>query len=1062
MAVGSMMFHRQALALDTQKTITQFSHRTWGVADHIEEVNAICQTTDGFLWIATINGLFRFDGSAFMQWEPKPDDPGLPGIPNELLGARDGSLWVGGKGFIVLLRDGHSKVFVLRNPEERAIVDALCETKEGTVWAGTSLGLYRLNRMDWHTLGPESGLPAGSVTTAMVDGENTIWIGLGSGTVAFLREGQTRFQLGEERSPAATKLARAPDGKIWAAEPGRSVRAFTCDQHGIHLVPPEIHVGSQSLLIDRDGSLWIATLGDGLRRVRNTATLGTEDVGQFSDAIDKFTQIDGLSSDYVRCAFEDREGVLWFGTSAGVDCFRENKITALSVREGLPFDQNLCVQVTPDGSVWAGSSPRGFLQINSGTKQFLDRQWLGLLGKVRGSRFIHCLYVDNGGDLISGTGVGVAILRQNESVATLLPEVPDLQTVVAITRDPAGGLWLCDRNVGVYRLQDGKVQRFPELHREADGWVAVAHTDGSGRVWLGLTTGELALYENGQFRLFSNKDGLFPGQVTAIISDTNGQVWIAGKGGISLFQNGRFQTLNRASGLPFDDLFAVLQDDDNYFWLAGAGGLFRVASGNLKSALTSETGQVTGEIFDPSDGLRGAIRHFPVGFRGVGGPMAAKSTDGKLWFATTAGLAVIDPRNIPRNSLAPPIRIQQISAGGKTYKSFEKLKFPERIRDCVIDYAGLSFDNPARVHYKYKLEGYDADWKDAGNRRQAFYSNLRPATYQFRVVACNSDGVWNKNGDTIEFTVPPAFYESGWFHFVAGAILLATLIGAYTWRIGHLKARQQSLQESRDLLAASNSSLRTEISERKRAEEALQEARSDLARVTRVTLMGELAASIAHEVNQPLAGVVTSANASLNWLANKPPNIAKARESVERILRDGTRAGDVLTRIRSLLKKTSPAKSPVSVNDIIRGVLALAEGDVRQKDVELSVELDSNLPAIIGDSVQLQQVLLNLIINAVEAMASVRDRGKLLRIRSACGDLDGMPAISAEVIDNGTGFSNKDAERLFEAFYTSKPEGMGMGLWVSRSIIEAHGGRLTARPNESSGATFQILLPASG
>ena len=326
-------------------------------------------------------------------------------------------------------------------------------------------------------------------------------------------------------------------------------------------------------------------------------------------------------------------------------------------------------------------------------------------------------------------------------------------------------------------------------------------------------------------------------------------------------------------------------------------------------------------------------------------------------------------------------------------------------------------------------------------------------------MACNSDGVWNKNGDTIEFTVPPAFYESGWFHFVGGAILLATLIGAYTWRIGHL-VRQQSLQESRDLLAASNSSLRTEINERKRAEEALQESRAELARVTRLTMMGELAASIAHEVNQPLAGVVTSANASLNWLANEPPNVAKACESVQRILRDGSRAGDVLARIRSLLKKTSPAKSVVSVNDIIRGVLALSEGEVRQKGVELSVELDPNLPAIIGDSVQLQQVLLNLIMNAVEAMGSVRDRGKLLRIRSARGDLDGMPAISAEVIDNGAGFRNKDTERLFEAFYTSKPEGMGMGLWVSRSIIEAHGGRLTARPNESPGATFQILLPA--
>jgi PAS domain S-box-containing protein len=246
----------------------------------------------------------------------------------------------------------------------------------------------------------------------------------------------------------------------------------------------------------------------------------------------------------------------------------------------------------------------------------------------------------------------------------------------------------------------------------------------------------------------------------------------------------------------------------------------------------------------------------------------------------------------------------------------------------------------------------------------------------------------------------------------------------------------------------------------KQAEEALQEARAELARVTRVTMMGELAASIAHEVNQPLAGVVTSANAGLNWLAKDPPNLLKTREAIERILRDGTRAGEVLTRIRTLLKRTSPTKSSVSVNQIVRDVVALTGGELRQKNIELSVELNPSLPAIMGDSIQLQQVLLNLIMNAIEAMSGITNRRKILRVQSELGELDGKPAVSLKVSDTGIGFSTTDTGRLFEAFHTTKPEGLGMGLWISRSIIEGHGGRLTAQSNDGPGATFQILLPS--
>ena len=250
-----------------------------------------------------------------------------------------------------------------------------------------------------------------------------------------------------------------------------------------------------------------------------------------------------------------------------------------------------------------------------------------------------------------------------------------------------------------------------------------------------------------------------------------------------------------------------------------------------------------------------------------------------------------------------------------------------------------------------------------------------------------------------------------------------------------------------------------DVTERKRAEEALHEAREDLARITRLTTMGEFVASIAHEVNQPLAAIMTSGNACLNWMAGKPPNLPKAREAVRRIVRDANRAGEVLTRIRNLIKKAPPTKSRLSANGIIRDVLVLAAGELRRHGVEVSLDLEENLPPVTADPVQLQQILLNLIVNAIEAMTGISGRAKTLRIESSVQKLDGSAWALVAVIDSGVGLDPLDMDRLFEAFHTTKPQGMGMGLWISRSIVEAHGGRLTAQPNTGPGATFQVLLP---
>jgi signal transduction histidine kinase len=249
-----------------------------------------------------------------------------------------------------------------------------------------------------------------------------------------------------------------------------------------------------------------------------------------------------------------------------------------------------------------------------------------------------------------------------------------------------------------------------------------------------------------------------------------------------------------------------------------------------------------------------------------------------------------------------------------------------------------------------------------------------------------------------------------------------------------------------------------DLTERKRAEEALHQAQAELAHINRVMTMGELASSIAHEVNQPLAALVTNSNAGLRWLAGQPPNLDEARECLRRIMRDGNRAGDLITRLRSLVKKSAPAKAWLDLNDTIQEVLLITNAEARRHQVFVRTELAA-LPPVQGDRVQVQQVILNLVMNGIEAMKEVTDRPRELLIRS-------RPEESSHVLvavqDRGIGLDEQSLERVFEAFYTTKPEGMGMGLTISRSIIEAHGGRLWPVAHRDYGATFQFTLPTEG
>lgn len=794
--IGCCLLAATTFALDPQKQMTQFQHRHWGAADGVDKIRSITQTSDGYIWAVSDNRLLKFNGSEFIQWQQKTGEARVPGYLEKIFPSRDGSLWISSAVCLIRIHDGHSTNYGAAEGMSSGHVVSFCEDANGVLWAGGTEGICKFEKGVWQGSAKEYGLPTAPVRALACDRDHILWASLEDpknskdGRIAWLNPGAEGFIIDTNRYETTRSLAVDQAGKMWAAQPTRSVRTFTHNAAGIQFAETEIAVGSSAILVDRDGALWIASLGDGLRRVPYPDRLGPEKIGEFSNAIDQFTQKDGLSSDVLHCAFEDREGNIWIGTSSGLDCFSENKITSFSTREGLPFDTDLMIQAAPDGSVWGVSNPHRVIKIratspldtNPFSLQFTNSDTISAVNNI-------C--AGPAGTLLAAASPGIIQLATNNGKATDLPGTKVFNYITAMTCDATGGLWLYDRKHYFVQFQNGvfKEQVQSESHLDPGVYMSAAHTDPSGNVWFGDNTGNIVCREAGKFRQYNGDQGLIPQQIRMIWTDARGQLWIVGSVGIGRFQNGRFQFLTKARGMPGDDFVTLLQADDGAFWLGGMDGIFRIAPGELEKAFTTPGHPIPAEHFGFDDGLRGFVRQRFPDRPGEGYPSATKSTDGRLWFSTSGGLAMIDPRHIPKNLLPPPVHIEQIITPTSTNQTFEQLKFPGRTRSYEIDYAALSFANPAKVRYQYKLDGYDSDWVEVGTRRQAFYANLKPQKYRFQVRACNNDGVWNETGAVLEFSIIPAFYQTTWFSLFCTAILGLALFGLHRLRLATITSR---------------------------------------------------------------------------------------------------------------------------------------------------------------------------------------------------------------------------------------------------------------------------------
>ena len=606
-----------AFALSPSLEVNQYAHTSWTARNGftVGAIFAMAQTPDGYLWLGSEFGLFRFDGVQAVPWQP-PAGQQLPDKPYALLVTRDGTLWIG--TFAGLVSWNGDKL--TRYPEiGDQFVTSLLEDREGTVWAGI-LG---------HTSDPPTGqlcairsghaqcdLQGGAfgtfVWSLFEDSSGTLWAGAESGVWRWKPGSPRRYETPGMR---IGDLTRTDDGHVLIGVSGGGLLQFAGDRLESYPIRdptnrdrlfPDRNVDSNKLLRDRDGGLWIGTHERGLVHIHNGRT-------------DVFTKADGLSGDISCSLFEDREGNIWVATTGGLDRFRELPVTTISAKQGLSSDATRSVLAATDGSIWVAAKD-GLTRWKNGQATVFDKA-NGLPHNMTQS-----LFQDDRGRIWVFTGGGLAYLKDDRFVG--VPGVPSKE-VFSMTGDGAGGLWLSTTK-SLLHMRDGRlVESFPwsVMGRHQQAKVVVA---GQGGVWLAFWTGGGVVYfEDGKVRAsYTPADGLGEGQVAALQLDRDGALWAATQeGGLSRIKDGRVATLTTRNGLPCDTIHWSMEDDDRSLWLYAACGLVRITRTELDAWIADPKRRIETAVWDAADGVR-LCAASPAYFN----PPVAKSTDGRLWF----------------------------------------------------------------------------------------------------------------------------------------------------------------------------------------------------------------------------------------------------------------------------------------------------------------------------------------------------------------------------------------------------------------------------------------------
>lgn len=764
------------------RPLSGYQHRAFTPADGApDNIMAIGQDRDGMMWLGALGGVYTFDGQHFMRFPVEFRTS--PRRPFALQGDPAGGVWIGWmRGGVTLIRDGKTWDFDADNGLPPGTVWNFAFERGGGVWAAGLNGVAHYDGRRWRQLGPQDGFPAVTAYSVHIDAEGTVGIFTDNGV--FLRPpGATRFgpRLDAERSrfPVLT----GPGGELYLmADSG--VRRIASLQRSAQVDYPwlyrAINGSAGSFLPDRDGGLWFGSPNALNRLERPGANQPLR--ARFRADTETLTRADGLSGTEVRDMFEDDRGDVWAITEAGLDRFRPSGLTSVTAGPRNPLSHTAVVTAGQDGSMWVYS-----------TLPTMSWSLLDAKGKVAER------YVDNydftaikdGDALLTVRGQRQLVSLRGGKAEAIGPLMPDFR-IVSLDRDVAGIFWIAQSNGTVLR-GDGKA--WTPVTGLPAGQVGVIHTGPGAAVWLGFMNNQLVNMAGGTTTVYGAAQGLSVGVVTSIVQD--GQtLWVAGTGGLNVFSGGRFRKVNSIPGM-FDALAKVMPDRRGGLWLTGIKGLMYLSPAQLRGCPDDCPALLVPQLYDQADGMK--ARSETVGQ----GQLAQDGRD-RIWVGASFGLYRVDRDMAGNGDAAPRAQITSATVAGHRYDGSATLQLAPGTHDVQLDYTAPVPDTPERVRFRYRLAGYDAQWQDAGGRRQAFYTGLQRGDYRFELQAAHGGGSWSAPA-MLAVTVAPAWYQTWWWRTLCLVILLSALAFLHRLRVlivtGRLRAQDQARQQERERIA---------------------------------------------------------------------------------------------------------------------------------------------------------------------------------------------------------------------------------------------------------------------